>query len=318
MNAILVFAVKRFLAMIVIIWVIVTVVFFLAHLTPYDPITLLLGAKARQEHLAYLQLRHLYGLDQTLWQQYLNYTGGLLHGNLGYAEEQGALGTPVWSILRSGVPVSLRLGGYALLVALLVGLPVGLISAIKQNSAIDHFSQTAVIVAFAVPSFVFAPICQLIFGVELKWLPVAGWGDPGVLGLKELIMPVLIFAAGLAGFFAKSFRSFMLEVLGQDYIRTARAKGLKEQRVVILHAMKNTLIPLATIVGPILAFLIVGAFIIELFFSIPGIGNITVNAVIASDYPVIEATTILLAVAVVVVNFLTDIFYALIDPRVRL
>jgi ABC-type dipeptide/oligopeptide/nickel transport system permease component len=131
-------------------------------------------------------------------------------------------------------------------------------------------------------------------------------------------MPVAIFGLGIAGYFAKSFRSFMLEVLQQDYIRTARSKGLKERVVIYLHALKNTLLPLATIVGPTIAFLVAGAFIIESFFNIPGIGNITVQAVVVSDYPIIEATTILVAVSVVVINFLTDVFYAMIDPRVRL
>jgi ABC-type dipeptide/oligopeptide/nickel transport system permease component len=172
-------------------------------------------------------------------------------------------------------------------------------------------------IAWALPTFVVAPIAQLIFGVELRWLPVAGWGDAGVAGVKEMIMPVGLFALGLAGFFAKSFRSFLLEVLGQDYIRTARSKGLKERVVIYLHAIKNTLLPLASIVGPTAAFLILGSFIIETFFNIPGIGSITVAAVIQTDYPVIEATTILLAVSVVFINFLTDIFYAMVDPRVR-
>jgi ABC-type dipeptide/oligopeptide/nickel transport system permease component len=147
---------------------------------------------------------------------------------------------------------------------------------------------------------------------------VAGWGDPGTQGLRELVLPVTIFAAGIAGFFAKSFRSFLLEVLTQDYIRTARAKGLKERLVIYRHAIKNTLVPLFSVVGPIIAFLVVGAFIIENFFNIPGIGQITVSAVLSFDYPVIEATTILLAVSVVVINFVTDMAYALVDPRVRI
>jgi len=318
MSGLLAFAVKRFLAMIVIVWVIITAVFFLAHLTPYDPITVVLGQKARSDPTAYLALRRLFGLDQPLWQQYLDYLGGLLHGHLGYSIDQQTLGIPVWDILKTGVPVSLTLGGYALILALVIGLPIGLVSALRQNSAIDHGSQFVMMLVYAIPSFVLAPIAQLVFAVQLQWLPVAGWGDPGIDGIKQLILPVSVFAAGLAGFFAKSFRSFVLEVMHQDYIRTARAKGIKERTVLYLHAGKNTLIPLATIVGPTLAFLIVGAFIIEIFFDIPGIGNITVNAVLQSNYPVIEATTILLAIAVVVVNFVTDVFYALVDPRVRL
>lgn len=318
MSNLMAFAVRRFIAMILVIWAITTIVFFLAHLSPYDPIKLILGVKARSDPSGYRELRHLFGLDLPLWQQYVTYMGGLMHGHLGYSEESNTLGQPVWSLLRSGVPVSLRLGSYALVVALLVGLPVGLISALKQNSAIDHGGQFIMMILYAVPVFVLAPLAQLVFAVKLGWLPVAGWNDPGTEGFKELVMPVGLFAAGLAAYFAKSFRSFLLEVLTQDYIRTARAKGLKERVVIYVHAIKNTLLPLATIVGPTAAFLIVGAFIIEAFFNIPGIGNITVNAVIQSDYPVIEATTILLATAVVVVNFLTDIFYAIIDPRVRL
>jgi len=312
------FVVKRLLAAVLVTWLIATIVFFLAHATPYDPIALVLGNKRLQDPQAYLAIRHQFGLDLPLWQQYTRYLTDLLHGNLGYSEQADTFGQPVWNLLRGGVPVSIRLGAYALILSLIVGIPVGLLSALRQNTVFDHGSQTVVMIAWAVPAFVIAPLCQLLFGVVLGWLPVAGWGDQGILGFKEQIMPVTIFAAGLAGFFAKSFRSFMLEILRQDYIRTARAKGLKHRVVIYLHACKNTLVPLASIVGPTIAFLVVGSFIIENFFNIPGIGSITVNAVIVSDFPVIETTTILLAVAVVVVNMFTDIFYAMVDPRVRI
>lgn len=318
MNNIIAFTIRRLVAMIVVVYLITTIVFFMARLSPYDPITLILGQKSIGNPLAVARLRHLFGLDLPLWRQYLNYLGDLLHGNLGYSEEQGNLGEPVWTILRVGVPVSLKLSALSLLLSLLIGLPVGIISALKQNSLVDHGSQFVTMVAYAVPTFVLAPIAQLIFGVELGWLPVSGWGDPGILGIKEMVLPVGLFALALAGFFAKSMRSFMLEILSQDYIRTARAKGLKQRIIIYLHVVKNTLLPLASIVGPTAATLIVGFFIIENFFAIPGIGNITVQAIVNSDYPVIEATTILLAASVVVVNFLTDIFYAMVDPRVRL
>jgi ABC-type dipeptide/oligopeptide/nickel transport system permease component len=207
---------------------------------------------------------------------------------------------------------------YALLLALFVGLPVGMISGLRQNSSIDYGAQTGIMIATAIPLFVTAPLAQLFLGADLKVLPVAGWGDPGVDGLKEMILPVGLYAAGLAGFFAKSFRSFVVEVKKQDYIRTARAKGLRWRRIVVLHVLKNTLLPLASIVGPAVAYLVVGAFIIESFFSIPGIGSITVAAVQDSNYPVVEATTIMIATSVMIVNLLTDIFYTLVDPRVRL
>jgi ABC-type dipeptide/oligopeptide/nickel transport system permease component len=318
MHNLLAFAARRFVALIVVVWAITTITFFLTHLSPYDPIRPILGQKLASDPHEYYVLRHLFGLDQPLGLQYLTYLGGLLHGNLGYSEEASTLGRPVWDLLKVGVPVSLTLGAYALLLALLVGLPVGLLSALKKNSLVDHGSQAIMMIAYTIPPFVLSPIAQLIFGVKLKWLPVSGWGDPGLAGIREMILPVALFAAGLAGFFAKSFRSFLLEVLQEDYIRTARAKGLKERVVIYLHACKNTLVPLATIVGPTMAFLIVGAFIIENFFGIPGIGNITISAVTQSDYPVIEATTILLASSVVCANFLTDVFYALVDPRVHM
>lgn len=317
MSNLLAFSIRRTIAMIIVVWAITTIVFFMAHLSPYDPITFILGQHGGDKALV-AKFRHLFGLDQPLWKQYLNYLGGLLHGQLGYSEQAGAVGRPVWEILRTGVPVSAKLAGLSLLVALIVGLPVGLISALKQNTPVDHGSQFVTMVAYAVPTFVLAPICQTIFGVELGWLPVQGWGDPGILGMKEMIMPVGLFALSLAGYFAKSFRSFLLEILSQDYIRTAHAKGLKERIVIYIHALKNTLLPLASIVGPTAATLILGTFILEVFFSIPGIGNIAVTAVTESNYPVIEATTILLATAVVIVNFLTDIFYGMVDPRVRL
>lgn len=310
------FAVRRFLAMVIVLYLIATLVFLIAHAAPVNPVYQALDQKYTPRAAA--QLRHEFGLDQPLWRQYSNYIGGLLHGDLGKSESRSTLGESVSGMLKRGVPVTLKLGFMALMLALVVGLPVGLISAIKQNSIIDHGTQGLMIFVYAVPTFVLAPLAQLVIGAQLKWLPVTGWGDPGLLGYKEMIMPVCIYAAGLAGYFSKSFRSFLLEVLNQDYIRTARAKGLQERVVLYTHAIKNTLLPLASIVGPVVAYLITGAFITETLFSIPGVGNFTVESTVNSDYPVIEATVVLLAAFVVVVNFLTDIFYALVDPRVRL
>lgn len=319
------FALRRILAMIILAFIIVTVVFFLAHATPYDPIRILLGQHATVQNVHRLRVK--YGLNLPEWKQYFNYLGGLLHGNLGYSEEQTSLGAPVWALLQSKVPVTMKLGAYALILSLLVGLPIGLISALRQNSIIDHVGQGSMIVLYVIPAFVLCPLSQLLFGDILGWLPVIGWGDGGWTlnglvpvgqSIKEMILPVGIYAAGLAGFFSKSFRSFMLEVLRQDYIRTARAKGLKNRVVIYLHAAKNTLLPLASIVGPTIAYLIVGAFIIEFFFEIPGIAYFTATSVINSDFAVIEATTLLLAIFVIFVNMLTDIFYAMVDPRVRL
>jgi len=320
------FILRRLAASVVVIYLITTIVFFLAHASPYSPIYTILGVHSTQQNVT--RLRALYGLNLPIWKQYLNYMGGLLHGNLGYSYSPGYLGVPVWSIIRNYAPATLILGGYALVLSLLVGLPIGLISALKQNSFVDHGSQSVMVLLYVMPAFVLVPVCQLIFGVDLKLLPVLGWGgsnwtlfglipNPGDT-LKEMILPVSLYAAGLAGFWAKSFRSFMLEILRQDYVRTARAKGLKSRVVIYLHVVKNTLIPLASIVGPAIALLITGAFIIERFFSIPGIGYLTVQSVLDSDYPVIVGTTLILVTFVIVVNMLTDIFNAVVDPRVRL
>lgn len=316
MTNILAFTVRRLIAAVAVAFAIVTIVFFLAHLSPYDPVAQILQQK--YSGAAAAALRHEFGLDQPLWRQYLNYLGGLLHGNFGYSEALSTLGQPVWTLLKTGVPVTLRLGFYALSLSLIVGLPVGLISALRQNSVVDHGSQSVMMFMYAIPTFVLVPICQLVFGAQLRWFPVTGWGDPGVQGLREMVMPVCLYAAGLTGYFAKSFRSFLLEVMSQDYIRTARAKGLRERVVIYTHAVKNTLVPLASIIGPVVSYLIAGAFITETFFGIPGIGYLTVQSVIDSNYPVIEATTLLLAIFVVLVNLMTDVFYALVDPRVRL
>jgi ABC-type dipeptide/oligopeptide/nickel transport system permease component len=330
MAQLLAFIVKRLLISIVVVWAIVTIVFALEHGPGAgDPIRTILGSKFTYGN--YHRLLHEYGLDVPLWQQYLNYLGlapllspfgihigsgaaqsGLLQGNLGLSYIQ--TGTPVWDILQQYVPVTLKLGLYSLLVSLIVGVPLGLLAAVKQNSLVDHVGTGVMTILYAVPTYVLAPLCILFFAVRLQWFPVQGWGD----NPSEVVLPVFCYAAGLAGFWAVSFRSFMLEIMQQDYIRTARAKGLRQSTIIWLHAVKNSLVPLASIVGPAVAYLIAGAFIIERFFGVPGIAWETVQSEFNGDYSIIEATTILLAIFVVIVNMLTDIFYTIVDPRVKL
>jgi ABC-type dipeptide/oligopeptide/nickel transport system permease component len=324
------FVVKRLLSGLIVVWAIVTVVFVLEHGPgAADPIRGILGSHYTFGRNA--ALAHEYGLDVPLWQQYLNYLGlapilglasarfghgaintGLLEGNLGYSYQY--VGQPVWSLLQSGIPVTLELGCFALLLALLVGIPVGMTSALRQNSLVDHLGQGGMMALYAVPTFVLVPVMQLVFAIQLHWLPEQGWGD----NAAQMVLPVTAYAAGLAGYFAKSFRSFMLEVLQQDYIRTARGKGLGRRAIVWRHAMRNALLPLGSIVGPTVAYLIVGAFVVESYFNIPGIANETVQSLFSGDYAVIEGTTIALAVFELVINMLTDIFYSIVDPRVGL
>jgi len=309
------FIVKRLMSMALILLAVSAVTFFLVANAPGDPIRVNLAQHATADTIK--QLDHQYGLDLPQWQRYLNYLGDLAHGNLGLSLAQP--GTPVSDLLGNGLPVSLKLGGLALLVSLLVGIPLGVVAAVRQNRLVaDNLNMGLMLVLYSIPPFVLIPFVIDIFSIRLGWLPAGQWGDAGWLGVKETVLPVTVYAAGLAGFFARSVRSFMLEVLHQDYIRLARAKGLSNRKVIYVHAMKNTLLPFASVLGPTIAFLVVGAFIVENEFSINGIGYVTVQSTLANDYSVTEATTLVLAAAVVAINALTDIFYTLADPRVSL
>jgi ABC-type dipeptide/oligopeptide/nickel transport system permease component len=305
-------------ALVLILFGVAALTFFLVRLTPGDPVACELG-KHMGDVATYRRLYHQMGLDRPLWQQFASYLWGVMHGDLG--ESVVLPGTPVTELIGSGLPVTLELGGLSTLVALLVGLPLGVLAAVRQNRLLaDHLNMGLMMTLIALPQFVLIPLVWTVFGIALKdtifHLPVSGWnglGDP-----QYWIAPVAVFAAGLAGLFARSVRSFMLEELSRDYIRTARAKGLPRRVILYKHAFKNTLLPLASVLGPTVAFLVVGAFLVETMFGIPGLAGLTVQATLADDYAVTLGTTLLLAAAVVVVNALTDIIYAMVDPRVTL
>jgi ABC-type dipeptide/oligopeptide/nickel transport system permease component len=312
------YTIRRLLVTVFLIYFVATLVFFLARASPYDPVKNAIGSSEFINKTSLAAVRHEFGLDQPLWRQYVNYVSGIPRLNFGNSEAEASLGQPVWTLLKDGIPISLRLGIYALIFALLIGVPIGMVSALKQNKAIDHVSQTGVMILHAVPVFVTVPLAQIFFAVHLGWLPVNGWGAPGIDGVKQMVLPVTLYGIGLAAYYAKVTRGFLLEVLHQDYILTAHAKGLKHRRILTVHVIKNALVPFISVLGPSLAYLITGAFIIETFFSIPGMGSVTVNAVQVSNYPVIQATAILIAALIMTVNLLTDIIIPVIDPRVRL
>lgn len=312
------FIVRRLIAMVFILLGVAAITFFLVRLAPGDPVMQQLGQHAGDQ-ATYHRLYHQMGLDQPLWKQFVTYVWNAVHGNLGTSVIQ--IGTPVTDIIGQGLPVTLELGGLATVIALIFGIPLGVIAAVRHNKIVaDNLNMGVMMALYSLPPFVIIPIVWLVFGVVLKntifHLPVTGW--QGLSDPHYWLAPAFVFAAGLAGFFARSVRSFMLEELNKDYIRTARAKGLTERVVIYVHAMKNTLLPLASVLGPTVAFLVVGAFIIEQEFSIPGIANITVQSTLSDDYSVTLATTLVLATAIVVANALTDIFYTIADPRVRL
>jgi ABC-type dipeptide/oligopeptide/nickel transport system permease component len=303
---------RRALSLIFVLFSVTFLTFIVSYLAPGDPILNMMGG--RQDPTRYQLLRHLYGLDLPWFEQYLNYLRHLLQGNLGLSFKYPE--RPVWDLIANGVPVSMELGLLALAFSVAVGVPAGVLSALWQNTWRDTAVMGAMLVLYSVPSFVIIPILWVVdlafYNARLPSLPVAGWGKP-----EHLVLPVLVLSAANMGFIARLMRNSMLEVMRQDFTRTARAKGLPAGLVIRKHVLRNALLPLLTVLGPATAFLVTGAFVVENLFAVPGIGYLAVQAIGQRDYPVIQATTILLALAVVVMNLITDLAYSLADPRVR-
>lgn len=251
-----------------------------------------------------------YGLDKPLWQQYVNYLAGLARGDLGPSYQRTT--ESVQEILRKGLPATAVLGGLALLVSLSLGLGLGMAAATKRNTLVDYLSVLFATVGASVPSFVMAILLIYLFSVQLHWLPTSGWGAP-----KQVIMPTIALSFLPAAFLARITRASLLEVLQQDYIRTARAKGLREFVVLQRHAVRNAFVPILTVIGPLATNLLVGSFIIEFIFGVPGIGRLFVQAVQARDYGVIMGTTVFYALVITIANLVVDVAYAVVDPRIR-
>ena len=305
--------IRRLISLPFIIFSITFVTFLVGYLAPGDPILAMMGS--RTDPATYERLRHLYGLDLPWYLQYGNYLSGLLQGNLGLSFRYQ--GRPVWDMISMGVPVSFGLGIVSLSLSMAVGIPVGLAASLRQNTAFDRVSMSLMLILYAVPSFVLIPVLRWInyqfYLRGLPSLPVAGWGRP-----EHWILPVIVLAAASMGFIARLTRTSMLEILRQDYIRTAASKGLRESRIHWAHAFRNAMLPIITVIGPSIAFLVTGAFVVETLFAIPGIGFLSVQAITQRDYPVIQSTTVILALAVVAMNLIIDLLYGVLDPRVQL
>lgn len=312
------FLVKRIAGLIFVLLGISFITFIMGHFAPGDPIIGLLGTRAGN-HALYNQLAHEYGLDQPWYTQYWNFLTHALRGDFGLSFQNE--GQKVTDVLTPTILVSIQLGLMAFVVTLLVGIPVGILAALRRNTWVDTVSMGIMLFLYALPTFVLIPVYQLLivffvrqFKLDTPPLPIFGWED----GPQYKIMPVLILAAAGMGYYARLTRTVMLEVLGQDYVRTARSKGLRERIVVYVHALRNAMLPLLSVIGPSLAFIVNGAFVVELLMVVPGVGQYSVTAITFRDWPVVQATVIVLALAVVVMNFLTDICYSLVDPRIRL
>jgi ABC-type dipeptide/oligopeptide/nickel transport system permease component len=288
-------------------WLILTMVFLLAHIVPGDPVAQMLGEGARAEDLT--QLRHALGLDLPLPVQYGRYLSGVLHGNLG---ESFRFQQPVLKVVAEHYPATLELAAVALLICALIGIPAGVLAAHKRGERTDHALGVLTLFGLSVPNFALGPVLILLFSVVLGWLPVSGRG-----GISHLILPAFTLGAALAAILTRMVRTSVIEELSADYIRTARAKGVSESAVLFRHALRNALIPILTILGLQFGSLLAGTIVTESIFSWPGIGRLAVQAIGSRDYPLLQGCILLIAVSYVFVNLLTDLVYALVDPRVR-
>ncbi|MGA1826071.1 MAG: nickel ABC transporter permease [bacterium] len=286
---------------------VITLVFFLIHLIPGDPVELMLGEMAQPADI--VKLRNDLGLNKPITQQYICYISKLVKGNLGFSFRSNA---SVSSLIIKHFPATLELTIAAFIVALLISLPAGIISATKQFSVYDHGSMLFALLGVSMPNFWLGPLLILLFSVKMGWLPISGRGT-----IFHLILPAITLGTAMAAILTRMTRSSLLEVIREDYITTARAKGLKECRVIIKHALTNALIPVVTIVGLQIGSLLAGSIITETIFAWPGIGRLTIQAINARDYPLVQGCVLTIALSYVLVNALTDLVYAVIDPRIK-
>lgn len=307
---------RRVLWMVPVLIFISLVTFGLVHAVPGGPFDK--EKPVRPEVKA--NLEKFYGLNQPLWKQYTDYMGitrnpsgafaGVLQGRFGPSMQQRS--RTVNDFFRAHLPVSAQLGLVALLIAVGIGVPLGVLAALKQNSAWDYMSMAVAIFGVSVPSLVLGPLFIIIFALTLHWFPVAGWGR-----LSQVVMPATALGLGSSAIIARLTRASMLQVIREDYIRTARAKGLRERVVMVRHALKNAFIPVATVLGPMFAALVTGTLIVEQIFGIPGMGKYFVTSITNRDYPVVMGTVLLYAVFLVFANLAVDITYAFLDPRIQ-
>ncbi|WEX90538.1 ABC transporter permease [Sinorhizobium garamanticum] len=306
---------QRLFGMIVVMALVVTIVFVIVRVTPGDPAAVMLGPEATQEDIAALRSR--LGLDRSLALQYVYYIGQLLQGDLG---QSIFLNQPVTSALAQRAEPTFFLTLFSILIASAIALPIGIYAAYRRGSLVDQAATTLAMLAASVPSFWLGLILIQVLAVRLGWFPVSGYGGPGSSFLERmyhLTLPAIALGVVSSALILRFTRASMLDVLGDDFIRTARAKGLGERRVVMKHALKNALIPILTIVGLTAAVLISGAVVTETVFGLPGVGNLVVSAVLRRDYPVIQGALLVIAALYVLINFVIDMLYLLVDPRVR-
>jgi ABC-type dipeptide/oligopeptide/nickel transport system permease component len=298
---------SRLLYALPVVWLVVSIVFLLIHLVPGDPIQQMLGDAARPADIT--ALRHAYGLDQPLGVQYLHYWRGVLHGDLGRSLR---LNDSVTHLLLLRYPYTFALTVAALLLALVLSVPAGVAASLHRNRWQDHLLGGVSLLGLSFPVFAMGPLLILLVSIRLGWLPVSGAAGP-----EYLVLPAVTMGSALAAILTRMVRTSMLEELGQDYIRTARAKGLSERAVVYRHALRNALIPVLTLVGLQFGALLAGAIVTEKIFSWPGLGQLTLTAISNRDYELLQGAILTIGLTYVAVNLLTDVLYIVVNPRIR-
>jgi peptide/nickel transport system permease protein len=304
----LTFILQRLLGALLVIFGVVSIVFLLIHMIPGDPVEIMLGESASTADRE--ALRIALGLHQPVWVQFQQYLAGLLHLDMGNSIH---FRRPVSDLLLERLPATGLLAAVTLIITLLMALPLGIIAAVRRDTGWDTGAMTFSMLGVSIPNFWLGPILILVFSLWLGWFPVSGRS-----GFGSVILPALTLSTGLVAVLSRMVRSSMLEVLGEDYMRTARAKGLLPQRIILHHGLRNALLPVITLLGLQLGALLAGAVITETVFSWPGVGLLTIESIQSRDYPVVQACVLLISVTYVLVNLLTDLAYAWIDPRIRL
>tara|TARA_B100000780_G_C21126403_1_gene457191 strand:+ start:1774 stop:2712 length:939 start_codon:yes stop_codon:yes gene_type:complete len=301
------FALGRLLQAIPVLLVVISMTFMLVHSAPGGPFSADKAVPA--EVLAALEAQ--YNLDQPLWQQYVSYLGDVLKGDLGPSFKYP--GRSVNELIASGLPTTAELGFYAMLVAVFIGVLAGVTASMRPNTLQDYVPMSAAMIGICMPSFLLGPLLVLIFGIHLEWLPVSGWGQiPG-----DKILPAITLGTGYAAYIARLSRGGMLEVLSQDYIRTARAKGLPEFVIIGKHALRGGLVPVVAFLGPAFAGLLGGSFVVETIFQIPGLGRFYVQAAFNRDYTMILGSTVFFATLIILFNLLSDMLAIWLNPKLR-
>jgi ABC-type dipeptide/oligopeptide/nickel transport system permease component len=280
------------------------------RLVPGDPVTMMLGDRSGDAALA-AQLRAEYGLDQPLFAQLVAYVGGVLDGSFGLSYRY--VGASVIEVIRGGLAITPVLALLALFIAMPIGVSLGVLAAVKAGSWVDTIVILVLVAGISIPNFALAAVLVYVVSVKLALLPVAGWGS-----LNQLVLPTIVLVIPPMAIIARLTRTYMLEVLERDYIRTARAKGVRERLVVYRHALGNTLVPLLTSIGIIFGGLLSGAFIVETVFNIPGLGRIAIDSILSRDYPVTMAIVLLFTAFYSIINLAVDLLYGVVDPRIRL